>query len=521
MRKGRGNSRGFTLIDVAVAMIVIGLLAVPALKYYNVSVANKKQNTTLSSLFFVNKAIEEFFIENDYYPCPANITLNENDNDYGEEICNLVAGARVVPAGIPLCAVSGVPPNPARGVCFDGGGTVLKGGVPFADLKIPIDQTIDSWGNKLTYAVTVAQTDFWGAAPPPGVIRVDGYDQTWVGVNTTYTNQGHYIVVSHGERGIGSYTAKGRRNLLCNSAAVATVEEENCDNDTTYVSYREPMPVPAGETCDDPANVGGFIPCFVKAHSLTDNAGYYDDYTVYRDAPPERIWAHVFNAPDPDALFTSDIFTSADFVGIGTVSPQYNLDVVGNIKSDPSFAFDGDAWAEWICASQDIAAAGDDIFDANCVNIPNAVGGELVFEEFPVGSGECRPVGYDCYPAAMIGGPAGNPDVKPTSCGGKGAMNRVARKNPDGVLGNADDEEPIDPMNWDADLCGAVIGVPSDQKCPYAGRMIGVDEAGNIICEYNHECPIGLCPVGMGQAVDNATQPPIICGPCQNIVGSQ
>jgi hypothetical protein len=339
---------------------------------------------------------------------------------------------------------------------------------------------------------------------------VTGYDAGYNAVEYTNASDGHYIVVSHGELGIGAYSAKGVPTQNCVLGSGSTIESENCNTDGYYFSYREPMPVPAGQQCDDPTNVP-YIPCFVKAHSLNDGPGYYDDITIYRNTKPARIWSHIRNAPTEDELFQSDIFTYAAFVGIGTEEPFYSLDVVGNIKAQGA-----DAFSEYICDDQQIANPGDNYFDKDGNGPLVALGGELMFN--PDGS----PMALNCYQSLMIAGPPGDP-AKSTRCDGtQGALSHIAGDNPDGILDNADDLANK-PLPEDRDLCGSVTGVKGNlmQTCGYPGVINGIDENGNPICNHESGCTNPSdCPV-MRVSSDGQngtlTRPKMECVPCSTL----
>ncbi len=300
------DNRGFTLIDLSVALIVIGLIMVPALRLHQIKQARADFLTTGDRLFDIREATSNFYYANNRYPCPANITKTAADDDYGAEDCTIVPNA-------------------------DG---ITRGGVPFIDLQIPPSATLDRWSRKITYVVT---NDLTVAPlnPVGGRILVTGLDGD--GLAKTYAAGAHLMLVSHGENGLGAFTANGKLFAACLTGADATRESPNCDGGRTY-----------------------FNSLFARSLSNTDS-NYYDDITVYQDGLPNRIWVY---SRDDD----TDILSNVPKVGIGTNSPDFALDVNGNIKTE-----NGNANTLEICAqdgsncfsAQVIGGTGIDCNDPN------------------------------------------------------------------------------------------------------------------------------------------------------------
>ena len=284
-----------TLLDMAIALLVISILMAPTLYTYNRWRLNEITNVTEENVeLSVKQAIDEFFFSEGRYPCPSNITLPPDDPLYGVE----------------NCPAQGTPPFNLD---------VLQGGVPFATLKIPSSMALDGWSNRLLYAVTQVQanpnipgnTPNFNFPANGGRIRVSGVPQEidpvtnvrvcdfGAGTNGAYGTANHYVTMSYGEQAMGAYNAEGRLVQAC-PAGGTSADTENCDGDTDFWH----------QTC---------------SHNTAAGAGAFDDFLYVGAQMPTDTW---MTSKGND----EDIITSDQFVGIGKITPGVTLDVTGNIR---------------------------------------------------------------------------------------------------------------------------------------------------------------------------------------------
>lgn len=290
VRKAGKQQAGFTLLDLAVSMIVIGLIGAGFMATYQIYAESKAFGNTNSSFTGIKMALDNYYFENGSYPCPADITLSADDAQYGRAVTPCTGG--------PL---------------------FVTGGLPFKDLNVPMDFATDGWDNKFSYTVSTRLTDPATFAVDRGELLITGVDAA--GNSVTFAPDGsgfraHYVVVSHGSDGAGAFPVEGGLipATACPDAALQPRQNENCNADTTF---------------------------FNSANALSKAVGttYFDDLLLYTTEIPSRIWVEQQNG--------RDIVTDLS-IGIGTRTPTVALDVAGNVLADG-----GDVLADRICEQDD------------------------------------------------------------------------------------------------------------------------------------------------------------------------
>ncbi len=247
---------GFTLAEVAVVVLIVGLLLGGLLGTYSTQIDLSRTAETKKTLETARDALIGFAVANGRLPCPATATSN---------------GAEAVAGGSPTggtCTVStGSPPNLLPGVGF----------FPAATLALtPTDSQgylIDSWGSRIRYSVTT--NIYPGCAGPPataagttpefttlGALRTgltDGCTNTpgpdlrvcttaptplsgvgtpsatCSGTGTTLTTSAVAVIFSVGKNGVPGGTG----------GAAGSDESFNLDTDRVFISHE---PAPAGAT---------------------------------------------------------------------------------------------------------------------------------------------------------------------------------------------------------------------------------------------------------------------------------
>lgn len=189
---------GFTLVEVAVVMVIGSIITVMLMNNVTTSLKNARMKETRNKLEMVQNELELFLERNGRYPCPADPGLRFDTQNFGRE-----------------------------GTCA---GTVSQGALPVRTLNLPDDILFDSYKNRFTYAVTSALGNAQTYTTAGGSITVTDSN------GNDIMDNAHYVIVSHGENGAGARTAMtGALKSACD-ANVPALEQENCDGDDTFSS---------------------------------------------------------------------------------------------------------------------------------------------------------------------------------------------------------------------------------------------------------------------------------------------
>ena len=240
------RAAGFTLLEIAIVLAILGILGTLALGITGQLLAKQRRDTTLARLASIESAINLFVAQNKYLPCPAIGTL-----DGTAPVPDPKLGREEVAAGRASCSTA-LMVNQQTGI------------IPWVTLGIPAIDAQDGYGNMFTYRVdqSFVQTnsmDFTmctpagtnvtpnGTAPnfrcqpcttatfpaacnDPRVViagrglRVKAVSGALVADPLATPSTGAaYVVISHGESQGGAYQFTGTLNV----GTVASGTEEN------------------------------------------------------------------------------------------------------------------------------------------------------------------------------------------------------------------------------------------------------------------------------------------------------
>lgn len=303
------NSKGFTLIEVALAVLIIGLIMTPLLALYNAQYKQRMINESQGRLDDIGRILDNYVQNNDRYPIPASFLTSEADTDHGAE--------GVTPDTCPDVTTNGFCLFD-NGTAADPSDDIYIGAVPFAELRMEADLALDTWGNKIIYAVARVQTDtatfnILGS----DVISALALDATTNLPEPEYPNELDVFLFSAGQMGKGAYSAEGILVADCIDLGQPEYEDENCDfDDSIFMAdeNRNELVTPFG-TEDHGTRA------FVEGVQE-----YYDDVTLAIDSPEVNQWNE--NIIDSDY-----VTTIKNRIGIGenAINPQHSLDVDGDI----------------------------------------------------------------------------------------------------------------------------------------------------------------------------------------------
>ncbi|GJL85985.1 MAG: hypothetical protein DHS20C02_17600 [Micavibrio sp.] len=124
---------GFTLVEIAIVMVIVGLLLVAAASVFNTVDKKTRRSTTIQRMEVIMDAMSAFALRNYRIPCPADPRrITGGGEPFGSE-----GGSNATGTSIGGCAGAGR----------------ADGLVPFFTLQLGEDDVRDGWGNYITYKV--------------------------------------------------------------------------------------------------------------------------------------------------------------------------------------------------------------------------------------------------------------------------------------------------------------------------------------------------------------------------------
>ena len=290
------KNSGFTLIELAMVILISGLLFLPLIKAYDTYVIKKKVEDSRDAVSLSASLVTQYRANEGGYPCPADAGLPSTDANYGVSQCtsvHLVSVGDCTPSG-GLCLISGDRDADGDSVMDP----VLVGGIPFATLKTDLDGIAlvsnqaftDAWGNRIMYAVTASLTSLSTYNYYNGVISaVDEYGFPTAGVD----QDAHFAVFSPGRDNRGGFSREGALLSVCSNDANSE-DYINCDGDAVFIQ--------------------------AKGYYLALGADYYDDDILFGKEVNQDIWIYEQDKSNVRTAVTGN-------VGIGTNNPTTKLDV--------------------------------------------------------------------------------------------------------------------------------------------------------------------------------------------------
>ena len=218
-RKIRGRTDGFSLIELSLMIMVLGLMAAAIFSSNVVKKEQERIALTQSRLDEIEDALKRYHIKRGYLPCPARTILRPGEAGYGAATdCS-------------SDTVTDVIDEPTNGTSAD---SVRIGSVPTLTLSLEEDHMYDGWGGRFTYGVIrdladpAEDFDTYTTASTDGVITIE--DETGTQLTDAVTDDVvAYVLISHGKDRRGATRRSGTFDTAECQAAEA-FEEENCDH---------------------------------------------------------------------------------------------------------------------------------------------------------------------------------------------------------------------------------------------------------------------------------------------------
>jgi prepilin-type N-terminal cleavage/methylation domain-containing protein len=121
------RARGFTLVEIAIVLVIVGIMLSMALSVVRSLQAGRVTTVTTAALQRADDVLVAFVMVNKRLPCPANGTLAPGDPNFGVEQGDSIAGT---------CT-----------------GSEAGGVLPWTTLAVGVGDTTDGYGGVLTYRV--------------------------------------------------------------------------------------------------------------------------------------------------------------------------------------------------------------------------------------------------------------------------------------------------------------------------------------------------------------------------------
>lgn len=249
------KAAGFTLLELAVVLLIIGLVTSMAMVSGVAVVETARQSATQKKMAAIDDALQSYRSTYNRLPCPASLTIAEGVTNFGVE------------AATPGTCTGGTPAaNYSAAGTTNTGATGVEGAVPVVTLGLANDFMYDGWGHRFRYAVDKDVTAT-GAFPTiasqctgHAISILTAHDNT----ASPITGEAIYALISHGANGHGGYTKQG---VISSTANTNSDKQMNCH-------------------CNASATPTTFAPTYVQREptlSASDAFDSFDDLVSYKE----------------------------------------------------------------------------------------------------------------------------------------------------------------------------------------------------------------------------------------------
>ena len=326
------SSGGFTLVEVSISLVVLGLILGFASQLYQQHIYSKNDSKTKENVSVVFATLEDFRNINGRYPCPSSLSLPRTDPNYGSE------GNCADKITVPLNGCDDNNPNYCIQTSPNAALTAVQrrvriGAIPFRALGLREKDAYDAYGNRLFFVVSEPLTDqeTYNDALA-GVRLVDGNGQslgvTNIGVSTQYFRT---AIFSPGRNRIGGFNREGVNLNPCDSAVGK--DQENCD----FLSG---------------SNNAVFA---IADKSDATGANYFDDVLVYNNVNLNSQSEGWRNGDPVTGENPNDLIATLQSVRVGDFTPPTDtLSVSGSVHLINKNGLAGNLIANAFCDSTDI-----------------------------------------------------------------------------------------------------------------------------------------------------------------------
>lgn len=303
------KNKGFTLLEVAIGLAVVGIMMVPILQAYRQYRTEQVIFESKSAQGVIRAALKRYAIRHGHYPIPSPYNLKPGDTGFGREYTGTIDTCPAAGTAMNTVCRSVIGTRDVPGTLTDG---VLIGTIPFATLGLPSRYLLDGYRNKFTYAVTENLTATATFNDRNGALRVIKRDGALI--NAADGDKAHYVIVSHGVNGVGAYRLSGTQIAPCTGSGK---DRANCNNDGTFNSNH------------DTIGTDSTTAKFESYMSLVQNSDYFDDFLSYEHTTAGDIWNM-----NPSTADITSRNAGRVFVGGVVLTMPAKLSVTGNVRAN-------------------------------------------------------------------------------------------------------------------------------------------------------------------------------------------
>jgi len=207
------KSAGFTLAELAIVLVITGILMGTFMPLVPIWVNHRKTDITKEHIQEIRSALAHYYLRTGTYPCPAP-RLKLDDAYSFDKDCSLQDREKTGEAA-------------KRGVYVTDDHSIIEGGVPFRLINVPKEDAFDGWGNLITYAVGTILTNRDSFSPNGQIAINDGNGRSIIDP----PGSALWVLVSHGSDGSGAYN--GNAAADCNTAHL---DGKNCAHNGVFVA---------------------------------------------------------------------------------------------------------------------------------------------------------------------------------------------------------------------------------------------------------------------------------------------
>lgn len=212
MQRPNQHARGFTLVEIAVVLLIVGLITAGMAALFTGFLKSTRSRVVADNAGIVQQALQRFVERSGRLPCPAVAAALTGAEDPATTSAATTCAATVV-----------------------GATGMARGAIPWIALGLPLEQVQDGYGRLFTYHVTMAATlttlntstvgavmgnmTLHSGSPvvmgSPAVAGRNQINSCWIGAAAPPANENRcnlnalVVLVSHGENGLGGVTSQG------------------------------------------------------------------------------------------------------------------------------------------------------------------------------------------------------------------------------------------------------------------------------------------------------------------------